>query len=117
VVYIVLILVISSIPNLRPPGRWVGSDKMWHVAEYAVLGGLVRRAFGIGGTWGWAAAVAAAGAVGAIDELYQAFVPGRFSNLYDWMADLSGAAIGSALAPVLGRWWTGTRSLRKRMGE
>ncbi len=83
--------------------------------EYAVLGGLLRRAFRIRGVGGWGIVVAAAAAVGALDELYQASVPGRYSSVYDWMADFGGAAIGSALAPILGHWWTGTRARLKGM--
>jgi VanZ family protein len=116
-VYIVLILVASSIPNLRSPGGWVGSDKAWHLLEYAVLGGLLRRAFGRPGTSGWAAALTAAAAVAALDEFYQSLVPGRFSSFYDWTADLFGAGIGSALAPVLTRWSTRVRSRGKRTGD
>jgi VanZ family protein len=103
-------------PNLRPPGEWVGSDKVWHILEYAVLGGLMRRAFGPGGFWKWVAAVAATVAIGAIDECYQSLVPGRFSSFRDWMADLGGAVIGSALAPQLLRWLAGWRSRAGRMG-
>ncbi len=39
----------------------------------------------------------------ASDELHQYFVPGRSCDLYDWMADTVGGAIGLALASLL-RW-------------
>lgn len=85
--------------------------------EYAVLGGLLRRAFGLRGPRGWALALVVGAAVGAMDECYQKIVPGRFSSVFDWFADVSGAAIGSALAPIVQKWLAGATSRLKRMGE
>lgn len=82
------------------------SDKVLHALLYAplaVLWGLVfqgspwRRAL-----WGWAVA----GLFGLTDELHQGFVPGRVASLWDWVADLLGAAAGAgALAWALA--WRG----------
>lgn len=115
-VYASVILVVSSIPDLRSPGRWSGSDKLMHALEYAILGGLLRRAVLVRGARGWIVALALAAAIGAIDELYQATVPGRFCSRWDWIADLSGAAIGSAFQPVLRHWWVEFMLRRKPMG-
>lgn len=38
--------------------------------------------------------------MGAIDEIHQSFVPGRFSSIFDWFADLLGGVIGT----LAGRW-------------
>lgn len=82
-----------------------------------MLGGLLRRAFGLRGGRGWALALIAGAAVGAMDECYQKLVPGRFPSVFDWMADACGAAIGSALAPIVQQWLAGTLSRLKRMGK
>ena len=91
----ILIFGASSIPNLqRLPGDV--SDKTGHFVGYAMLGALLLR-----GTanvrWAgvrWRAslgAVAGSALYGALDEYHQWFVPGRFSSVADWVADVSGA--------------------------
>ncbi len=70
--------------------------KTAHVAEYAVLGWLIQRARGSGGSWWqpWLIAIAYA----ATDEFHQLFVPGRGARVVDVMIDSAGAAMGLALA-------------------
>ena len=41
---------------------------------------------------------------GASDEIHQYFVPGRSCDLFDWMADMTGGALGLALSS-LPLWW------------
>lgn len=41
---------------------------------------------------------------GASDELHQRFVPGRFCDLYDWIADVTGGALGLALTSLPLLW-------------
>lgn len=93
--YVLLILAVSSVPRLAPPASWTGADKIAHVAEYGILGALLRRAAGSTGR-GLLGAVAVAGIVGGLDEIYQATVPGRCSSAVDWAADLVGGALGAA---------------------
>jgi VanZ family protein len=76
------------------------SDKVLHVVEYAVLGGLCYRAY----RWGLNGQVAAraliiaivtASLYGVTDEVHQLFVPFRESSWQDWLADTIGAVIGA----------------------
>jgi VanZ family protein len=80
------------------------SDKLLHALEYAPLAFL----------WGWAFSGSprrrallgwtVAGLFGLTDELHQWFVPERHASALDWLADLAGAAAGSALlAWILGK--------------
>jgi len=76
------------------------SDKMLHVMEYSVLGGLCYRAFrwGANDVWRQRAvplAILVASLYGVSDEIHQAFVPFRESSVYDWLADIVGATIGA----------------------
>ena len=99
-----LLFGLSSLPAGATPASplsFPGDDKVVHAALYAVLGGLLRLALGRTGT-----AVALAATYGATDELHQAFVPGRDADLFDWFADLAGAALGAALAA---RAWRASR--------
>ena len=78
---------------LRHPLDWAG-----HFLEYALLGFTLGRACGRRDL-AW---VLAAG-FGALDEVHQAFVPGREAGITDWWFDLAGAWLGSRLALRRGR--------------
>lgn len=76
------------------------SDKLLHVVEYGILGGLWYRAF----RWASGPRIAAsavllavmAGSVyGMTDEVHQAFVPMRETSVLDWIADTVGSLIGA----------------------
>ena len=57
-------------------------------------------------TWRAAAvAVMFAGVYGFTDEFHQWFVPGRTADVYDWIADSTGATIGVAFAWVIAVVW------------
>lgn len=81
---------------LEPP------DKLVHAAEYGVLGFLLVRQRVLPSTASAARALGGAvivvAVLGAIDEIYQGFVPGRTPSLADWIADVSGAAVGAWFA-------------------
>jgi VanZ family protein len=109
--YLMLVFVLSAQPGLHVPGTIAYRDKLAHVLEYGGLGWLVYRA--VLDSWPAAGAarrvllsILALSAVGAIDEKFQAGVPGRDSSVYDWMAD----TVGMSLAQV------GCLALEKRRG-
>lgn len=91
VIYVGLIFTASSLHNVGP-SLFPNMDKVEHGLEYGLFGLLLGRAFrftvgGKRGLW-WAVGTALVGsAVGALDEFYQSFVPGRDSDIHDWMAD------------------------------
>jgi VanZ family protein len=99
-VYMAIIWAVSSL-SLPPslPDEFPFRDKGIHFVEYGVLGLLV--AFATRRTWprtglvrtqlfalivctGW----------GLLDELHQAFVPGRWADMRDGLADFLGASAG-----------------------
>jgi VanZ family protein len=98
--YMAVIFYLSSEPNPLPiltENIW---DKAIHATEYGVLGILLCRAFlgeglpvAIAGLW----AFALTSVYGGSDEWHQFFTPGRNSDLRDWAADTTGAAIGVAV--------------------
>jgi hypothetical protein len=106
-----LIFGASSIPNLRNlPGGI--SDKSGHSIGYAMLSGVLLRAFAGGRLRGvtWKVgllAIVLATFYGVTDEFHQLFVPGRSADRYDVLADCVGATIGVAigwLASAAHRW-------------
>jgi VanZ family protein len=86
------------------------SDKVLHMAEYAVLGGLSYWAFrwGTNEAWGrWAVplAIVLAALYGISDEVHQAFVPFRDASWQDWAADFIGATLGTVVLARLPTLW------------
>lgn len=75
-------------PPLVHPLDWAA-----HFTAYAALGYSLGRATG---SRGWALVLAAW--FGALDEVHQAFVPGREAGITDWLFDLAGAWTGVWLA-------------------
>jgi len=106
-----LIFAASSIPNLKNlPGGM--SDKSGHSIGYAILAGVLLRAFAGGRLRGvtWPRgllAIVLATLYGVTDEFHQLFVPGRSADRYDVVADCLGASLGVALglvASAVRRW-------------
>jgi VanZ family protein len=105
--YCALIWFASAQPGaaLPPLGN---ADVVIHFFAYAGLGLLSARAFqqggpALGGASLFAAAALLAAAYGALDELHQYFVPGRFASWADFVADALG---GAAAAGAWARWGT-----------
>jgi VanZ family protein len=98
--YMLLIWGLSSIPHPFVFDRLPFQDKGAHFIEYGVLAGLMAHAFN--GTWpslrartlfsiAWAATVF----WGLLDEIHQAYVPGRVADALDLLADSLGGLAGT----------------------
>lgn len=112
VTYCLLIFTVSSQQDLSPP-EFPSSDKIAHVLEYGVLGLLWSRAAKRSCPhWTFRMVLLSTtlftGLYGATDEWHQLYVPGRFSDWRDAVADVCGGTIGGML--YLG----GSRFLAKR---
>jgi VanZ family protein len=93
--YMLLIFYLSSQSAPLPELTRRVWDKALHFPEYLVLALLLARAFRGEGLSAMRAALFAlllASAYGASDEVHQSFVPERTADVYDWIADTSGAA-------------------------
>ena len=102
IIYVVIIFLVSSIPSLTPPGpKFLLKDKLAHFVEYWMLGLLLFKGLGWFVTPSRLATfvflVAVGATVGALDEWYQGFIPGRSLDILDWYADVTGVAVGVAL--------------------
>ncbi len=94
ILYVGLIFGASSIPGRDIPTLFPYSDKLEHLTEYSLFGLLLGRAFRftVGGGRGrlWlVGTVILGGFVGGMDELYQRLTPGRFSDIKDWVMDVT----------------------------
>ncbi len=108
--YAGVIFYLSSQPNPLPflPRSVFAHDKLLHVIEYGGLGALLAWGLSSLGTpplRAFLLALAIASAYGASDEFHQYFVPNRECDVFDWMADTVGAALGAGI---------GTAVLRRR---
>jgi VanZ family protein len=105
IIWAVLILIVSSIPGLSPPGLgFTIADKIVHFAEYFILGLLTARAVStfykepIKILW---LSSALTSAYGILDELHQLLVPGRTTEGLDMVADILGSILAVALYVIL----------------
>jgi len=95
VLYVAVIFGVSAQPNLAPPFGFAKADKVLHMLEYGGLSFLLSRALRATGRVRLAIRVALAvlaigAVVGACDEVFQSFIPGRQSSVADWVADVTG---------------------------
>ena len=101
--YATLIALLSSNPSPEryfPDGFAGINDKVVHVIEYAILGILCFRVFRFGAgprpsPFAVHLAILTAGIFGLTDEIHQSFIPTRVADEYDFLADCTGALIGS----------------------
>jgi VanZ family protein len=96
--YLTLIVTLSAQPSLKPPPQFDLTDKLYHVLEYFGLGVLLARAFRAGRraappTQTVTMVLALGVMVGAADEIFQSFVPGRMSDIFDLLADATGVLL------------------------
>jgi VanZ family protein len=96
--YVSVIFALSAQPHLQSPLHFANGDKVAHASEYLLLGLLLVRALRatLRVSRPLFAAMIAIGlvvAVGASDEYFQSFVPGRQCDIFDLLADLLGGAI------------------------
>jgi VanZ family protein len=101
----ILVVVSSSVPlpSIAAP---VGADKGVHGVLYLVLGFLSGRALLLGKNarvWHLLVLVFGLLAFGALDELHQRWIPGRFADVADWSADAVGSIAGIAASVVVTR--------------
>ena len=111
--YMSLIWVVSSIEQPFDLSVVPFKDKGIHFVEYGVLAFLNARAARRtwkDARWPWLAFVAAGSAFlwGYLDEIHQAFVPGRNAALSDVAANALGALVAVALyLAIERRFWRG----------
>lgn len=94
-----LLFILSSIPDLSPPGHlFEWEDKLHHFLAYTPLGWLLMRSLVWRGSstrktlW---LAIALGTLYGITDEFHQHFVPGRMMDWTDAVADVGGITLGS----------------------
>ncbi|HHJ15528.1 MAG TPA: VanZ family protein [Gammaproteobacteria bacterium] len=95
---------LSHQPTLPTPSLFSGQDKLFHAIVYGILGFLLLGSR-TPSVQGYTRAqlrgsILVASLYGVSDEIHQYFVPGRSSDVWDWVADTIGAVIAVSLL-----WW------------
>jgi VanZ family protein len=99
IAYCVAIYIQSDYPSPQSLPSFEFSDKLLHLAAYAVMGVLFYRAyqttpFNNNIQMLVLLSLVSASLYGVSDEIHQAFVPARDGSLWDVVADILGAAGG-----------------------
>ena len=118
--YLALIFYLSSLPNPLPELTARMWDKGLHALEYGGLGVLLSLALiasGIVPRRALVTAAVCASVYGATDEVHQAFVANRSSEVQDWFADTCGGALGAVVMGAALRAWGARASIRRAPRE
>ena len=102
-VWAALIFYASSVPAVNIPDLGIfGTDKFAHFLEFLVFGILLTRAMlgqgpKISLSWTIVLSIIIAIFYAAIDEWHQMVIPGRQTDILDFLADVAGIVVGSLL--------------------
>ncbi|MEO5339242.1 MAG: VanZ family protein [Magnetococcus sp. MYC-9] len=103
--YSVMIYFLSSGPVKMPGSGFPGMDKWLHASAYALMAALAWQALRQWplrclSCWAWFYTVV----YGATDEWHQHFVPGRHADIWDWVADVTGASLFILIRYGMSHW-------------
>ena len=108
-VWMTTLFYLSHQPTLDTPDLFSGQDKLFHALAYGVLGFLLlgSRAPEPDGFTELQirSSILIASLYGISDEFHQYFIPGRSTDVWDWVADTLGAVIAVSLLAWLSRKW------------
>ena len=93
----------TSLPQEVVPVQTSGIDKVLHFSIYTVFAFLLTRQISQD-TARWravAGAILVVAAFAAADEWHQRFIPGRYTEFADWLADIAGALVGALTYALL----------------
>lgn len=109
-VWVAFIFGASSIPgvvteDVKLP---MDFDKLIHFFEYMVFAVLFYRGLSYDSRKvRWiicSVVILTGGGIAGLDEIYQSYIPGRHSSVFDFLADFTGVAAGSVFAALKHMW-------------
>jgi VanZ family protein len=106
IIYWIILFLATTLPVQSVPSIAIG-DKINHLAAYFVLSCLLyltliyqRKSEYLFNNAAFATIVITS-VYGALDEIHQIFIPGRFAEVLDWLADAAGAILGVLIISYL----------------
>jgi VanZ family protein len=106
IIYWTILFTATTLPVESVP-TFAISDKINHLVAYFILSALLyltliyQRKSKTLFTHAPSAAILIASVYGALDEIHQIFIPGRFADILDWLADFVGSLLGVLLISYL----------------
>ncbi|HRN25734.1 MAG TPA: VanZ family protein [Ignavibacteriaceae bacterium] len=106
IIYWLILFLLTSLPSSSAITIGV-SDKIEHFGAYGLLSGILylnlffQNKFKVLKKYPATFTVLIASFYGLLDELHQLFVPGRSAEIFDWVADFSGAVVGVLITRYL----------------
>ena len=100
ILYWITLFTLTTLPVDAVPRLFDNQDKIEHFFAYSVLAFLLTLALyfqkrsRLISSHAFLFTLIFVLAYGAIDEIHQLYVPGRYCDLYDWLADSIGGSIG-----------------------
>ena len=104
--WVALTFILTSIPNPEFHVPIPGAVKLEHLGFYGVMGfffALWRRESGASLQSAVVHALLFTAVAGALDEAHQYWIPGRFADPLDWLADTAGGGSGGLFSVLLPR--------------
>jgi VanZ family protein len=102
--WVILTFLLTSLPFQRAHQFFLFEDKAAHLGFYAVMGffcGLWRRESGVSPGRAVLGALLFTACAGAVDEVHQHWIPGRSTELFDWVMDILGGGLGGWFSVLL----------------
>ena len=105
--YWILLFVATSIPTDAMPKLFDAQDKLEHFGAYFILSILLllslhlQEKYSVLNKRAIFFTFVLLSFYGALDELHQYFIPGRYCDFYDWVADVIGGLTGIGLMVLL----------------
>jgi VanZ family protein len=106
-IYWVVIFIATTIPVDKMPKLFIAQDKLEHFAAYFFLEILLALTFHFQNKSEFLKqkpiffSIAVLIIYAAFDEIHQYFIPGRYADVLDWVADV----IGGLFAIILVKWF------------
>lgn len=94
-----VILLGTSLPQDAVPVSTSNIDKVLHFSIYTVFAFLLTRQISedVSRWRAVAISIVVIALFGAVDEWHQRFIPGRYTEFADWLADVAGGVAGSLI--------------------
>ena len=106
IIYWTILFTATTLPVESVP-TFAISDKIHHLVAYFILSALLyltliyQRKSKTLFTYAPSVAILIASVYGALDEIHQILIPGRFAEILDWLADFVGTLLGVLLISYL----------------
>ncbi len=108
-VYWLILFILTSLPTTKLPNTKI-NDKIEHYLAFAVLAVFLSLAFhfqrkiSILFKRPFLATIILIAGYGLLDEVHQYFIPGRYCDMLDWVADVLGGLAGLGIVLLIKRF-------------